>query len=190
MEFLHKNNDPSSPVDSIRVNWFYRPKDIARKTQDTRLLYATMHSDISPLNTLRGKCIVRHKADIPKLEDYRKIPDCFWWDKLYDRYISKHYDAIPTSQIVNVPERVKKVLDEQWKFVLVEQGRGKELTSAAKSCKRCNGYCARYVPNHELPWPSVLRTAPNFFCSQFVACPVPSPSPFLFPFLQQCQPRA
>jgi RecB family endonuclease NucS len=34
-------------------------------------------------------------------------------------------------------------LDERWKFVVVEVGRGKELTSAIKSCKRCQRYCAR-----------------------------------------------
>ncbi|ROV99900.1 hypothetical protein VMCG_06241 [Cytospora schulzeri] len=142
MEFLHSKNDASNPVDSIRVNWFYRPKDMGRKSQDTRMLFATMHSDISPLNTLRGKCTVRHKAEISNVDEYRKSPDCFWWDKMYDRYIQKNYDAIPTSQIINVPERVKKVLDERWKYVLVEQGRGKELTSAVKLCKRCSGYCA------------------------------------------------
>ncbi|KAJ0121333.1 hypothetical protein J7T55_008497 [Diaporthe amygdali] len=142
MEFLHSKNDASRPVDSIRVNWFYRPKDIGRKAQDTRMLFATMHSDICPLNSLRGKCEVRHKAEIPNAEEYRRNPDCFWWDKMYDRYIQKNYEAIPTSQIINVPERVKKVLDERWKYILVEQGRGKELTSAVKSCKRCSGYCA------------------------------------------------
>lgn len=146
MEFLHSKNDASRPVDSIRVNWFYRPKDIGRKAQDTRMLFATMHSDICPLNSLRGKCTVMHKAEIPNAEAYRRIPDCFWWDKMYDRYIQKNYDAIPTSQIINVPERVKKVLDERWKYILVEQGRGKDLTSAVKSCKRCSGYCAKYVP--------------------------------------------
>lgn len=152
MEFLHAKNDPSKPVDSIRVNWFYRPKDIGRKVQDTRMLFATMHSDISPLNTLRGKCTVKHKAEIASTDEYRKNPDCFWWDKMYDRYIQKNYDAIPTSQIKNVPERVKKVLDERWKYILVEQGRGKELTMAVKSCKRCSNFAPRYVPNHPSPF--------------------------------------
>lgn len=143
MEFLHAGNDVSRPVDALRVNWFYRPKDIARKSQDTRLLYATMHSDISPLTSLRGKCHIKHRAEIDDMDEYRKTPDCFWYEKLYDRYIQKNYEVIPTWQIVNVPEKVKKVLDERWKFILVEQGRGKELTSAVKSCKRCKGYCAR-----------------------------------------------
>lgn len=145
MEFLHVGNNPANPIDALRINWLYRPKDIGRRAQDTRLLFATMHSDISPLAALRGKCEIRHRSEIDNLDEYRKTPDCFWYEKLYDRYIQKNYDLIPTSAIINVPERVKKVLDERWKFVLVEQGRGKELTSAMKLCKKCGAYCARFV---------------------------------------------
>ncbi|KAI1482717.1 hypothetical protein F4774DRAFT_245997 [Daldinia eschscholtzii] len=142
MEFLHVQNDVSKAVDALRINWYYRPKDIGKKVNDTRLVFATMHSDISPLTALRGKCQIRHKAEIEDMDTYRKTPDCFWYEKLYDRYIQKNYDVIPCFQIVNVPERVKKVLDERWKYILVEQGRSKEFTSAVKLCKRCSGYCA------------------------------------------------
>ncbi|KAI1312577.1 hypothetical protein F5Y03DRAFT_241420 [Xylaria venustula] len=142
MEFLHVQNDPKKPVDALRINWYYRPKDIGKRVNDTRLVFATMHSDISPLTSLRGKCQIRHKAEVEDMDAYRKTPDRFWYEKLYDRYIQKHYDVIPCFQIVNVPEKVKKVLDERWKYILVEQGRGKEFTSAVKLCKRCNGYCA------------------------------------------------
>ncbi|WXC62278.1 hypothetical protein SNK03_008135 [Fusarium graminearum] len=142
MEFLHVQNDNSRPVEAIRINWYYRPKDIGRKSTDTRMVFATMHSDISPLTALRGKCQIHHKAEISNMDAYRKTSDSFWYDKLYDRYIQKNYDLIPTRSIVNVPANVKKVLDERWKYVLVEQGRGKELTSAVKLCKRCTGYCA------------------------------------------------
>ncbi|KAK3329640.1 hypothetical protein B0H66DRAFT_465295 [Apodospora peruviana] len=142
MEFLHVKNDNSLPVDALRINWYYRPKDIGRKVQDTRLVFATMHSDISPLTSLRGKCQIRHKAEIANMTEYKRQPDSFWYEKLYDRYIQKNYEVIPTTQIINVPEHVKKVLDERWKYILVEQGRGKELTSAVKTCKRCTGYCA------------------------------------------------
>lgn len=145
MEFLHVQNNAAKAVEALRMNWYYRPKDIAKNMNDTRLVFATMHSDISPLTSLRGKCQIRHKAEIEDMEAYRKTPDCFWFEKLYDRYIQKYYDVIPCFQIVNVPERVKKVLDERWKYILVEQGRAKEFTSAVKSCKRCSGYCARYV---------------------------------------------
>ncbi|KAL6895578.1 hypothetical protein HDV57DRAFT_479881 [Trichoderma longibrachiatum] len=142
MEFMHAGNDAARPVDAVRINWFYRPKDIGRKASDTRMVFASMHSDISPLTALRGKCQIRHRLEIENMDDYRRQPDSFWFEKLYDRYIQKNYDLIPTRLIVNVPEKVKKVLDERWKYVLVEQGRGKELTSAVKLCKRCSGYCA------------------------------------------------
>jgi hypothetical protein len=49
MEFLHVKNDPTMPI-SMRcasTYWYYRSKDIGRKVQDTRLAFATMHSDIS-----------------------------------------------------------------------------------------------------------------------------------------------
>jgi len=111
MEFLHVKNDPALPVDSVRVNWFYRPRDIARSVQDSRLVFATMHSDQSPLTALRGKCQIKHKAEIENLDAYRKVPDNFWFEKLYDRYMQKNYEVIPTFQIVNVPGPVKKVLD-------------------------------------------------------------------------------
>ncbi len=143
MEFLHTNNDHDMPVDRVRVNWYYRPRDIQRKVNDTRVVFATMHSDNCPLTSLRGKCHVSHRSSIRDIDDFRKTQDCFWYDKLFDRYIHRYYEVIPTGQVINVPARVKKVLDERWKFVLVEIGRGKELTSAIKTCKRCSCYSAR-----------------------------------------------
>lgn len=164
MEFLHKKNDSKKPVEALRINWYYRPKDIGKKVNDTRVLYASMHSDTSPLNSLRGKCQIRHKAEIDAMDVYRRTPDCFWFDKLYDRYIQKYYEVIPCFQIVNVPEKVKKVLDERWKYIIVEQGRSKEFTSAVKLCKRCGEYCARYVPFSPPPYPCPVLTLPsNFF---------------------------
>ncbi|GAB7364136.1 hypothetical protein MBLNU230_g4687t1 [Neophaeotheca triangularis] len=142
MEFLHEDNNPMKPVDSIRVNWFYRPRDVMRSTADSRLLYATMHSDTSPISSLRGKCTIKHKSEISDLDAYRKERDSFYFIQVFDRFIRRWYECIPTSQIINVPEKVKKALDERWKFVAVEIGRVKELTSAVKTCKRCTRYCA------------------------------------------------
>ncbi|TKA63533.1 hypothetical protein B0A49_11314 [Cryomyces minteri] len=143
MEFLHKNaDDKNSPIDSMRVNWYYRPRDVQRYNNDTRLLYGTMHSDLCPITSLRGKCTILHRSEIKDLDEYRKGKDCFWFNQIFDRFIHRWYEVIPTAQIINVPEKVKKALDVRWKFVAVEIGRVKELTSAAKSCKRCTDYCA------------------------------------------------
>jgi BAH domain len=143
MEFLHSRSDPKAPVESVRVNWYYRPKDIQRKVQDTRVVFASMHSDTCPLTSLRGKCQIQHLSDISNLDEYRVKKDSFWFDKLFDRYIHRYYEVVPTNKVINVPHHVKKVLDERWKFVLVEIGRGKELTSAVKTCKKCAGYAAK-----------------------------------------------
>ena len=143
MEFLHVDNIQSQPVDALRVNWYLRPRDIQRKVSDYRVVFASMQSDTCPITSLRGKCRVWHRNEIGDLDAYRKEPDSFWYDKMFDRYIHRYFEVIPTSQVINVPAKVKKVLDERWKYVVVEIGRGKELTGAIKSCKRCRGYCAR-----------------------------------------------
>lgn len=126
----------------MRVNWYYRPRDVQRFNNDTRLVYATMHSDLCPLTSLRGKCIIKHRSEFQDLEAFRKEQDSFYFTQVFDRFIRRWYECIPTSLITNVPEKVKKALDERWKFVAVEVGRVKELTSAVKTCKRCGRYCA------------------------------------------------
>lgn len=143
MEFLHVDNDRTKAIDSIRINWFFRPRDIQRRTIDSRLVFASMQSDTSPLHSLRGKCRVHHRQEIKDLDKYRKEVDSFWYERVFDRYIHRYYDVIPVSQVINVPSKVKRVLDERWRYVLVETGHGKELTSAIKSCARCSDYCAR-----------------------------------------------
>ncbi|PGH16024.1 hypothetical protein AJ79_02004 [Helicocarpus griseus UAMH5409] len=142
MEFLPSKDNPDGPIENIRVNWYYRPRDIHRKAADVRVVFASMHSDTCPLSSLRGKCEIRHQSEIENLDEYRKFRDCFWFEKMYDRYIQRYYEVIPTSKVINVPQHVKKVLDERWKYVLVELGRRKELTSAVKTCKRCSLYAA------------------------------------------------
>lgn len=143
MEFLHANNDPARPIDAIRVNWYYRPRDMQKPVTDTRMIVATMHSDSCPLTSLRGKCKVVHLSEIEDVDEFRKENDAFWFDKMFDRYIHRQYEVIATSQVINVPTKVKKVLDEQWKYLVVENSRVKELTSAVKLCKRCRQYCAK-----------------------------------------------
>ena len=143
MEFKHADpTDPKSPVMSMLINWFYRPRDISRMSNDARFLFATMQSDESPISSLRGKCVIKHRTEIKDLDEYRKQRDAFWFNQLYDRYSHRPYEIIPSSAVINVPEKVKKVLDERWQFLVVEQTRQKELTSAVKLCKRCSLYCA------------------------------------------------
>ncbi|KAJ5219343.1 uncharacterized protein N7498_001442 [Penicillium cinerascens] len=142
MELLPSKTKESGVIEALRVNWYYRPRDIQRHSADTRYLYASMHSDTCPLSSLRGKCQIRHVTEIADLNVYKKTRDSFWYDKMFDRYIHRLYDVIPTKDVVNVPPNVKRVLDDRWKFILVEIGKGKELTGAVKTCKRCHLFAA------------------------------------------------
>jgi BAH domain len=133
-------------VKSIRVNWFYRPQDISHKMQpDTRSLYATMHSDVNPISTVRGVCKILHRSEIPnhKFEEYKKGENNFWFSRLHDRYIQRNYDVVPTSEITNVPEHVGAVLRETWKYVIVENGAKKELCMEPRKCTKCGEWCRR-----------------------------------------------
>src|SRR5690606_33393725 len=103
MEFLHTNNETTQPIDSIRVNWYYRPRDIQKKLTDSRQVYATMHSDTCPLASVRGHCTIMHKANIEDFDEYRKQENSFWFEKMFDRYIHRFYDVIPTRDVLNVP---------------------------------------------------------------------------------------
>jgi hypothetical protein len=145
MEFLHVDaGNVNSAVDSVRVNWYYRPRDVQRFSTDMRLVFSTMHSDMCPITSLRGKCTIKHRSEIEDLDAYRRERDSFYFVQCFDRFIRRSYECIPVAQIINVPDKVKKALDERWKFVVVEIGRVKELTSAAKTCKRCARYCASH----------------------------------------------
>ena len=139
MEFIHAENDSSLPVEELRVNWYYRPRDIQRKATDSRVVFASMHSDTSSLSSLRGKCYIKHRSEVT-VDECRRLRDTFWFDKMYDRYIHRYYEVVPTNNIINVPPNVKKVLDERWTYVLVELGRSNLLTDPSKTCQRCGLY--------------------------------------------------
>ncbi|KAJ6144203.1 hypothetical protein N7470_008098 [Penicillium chermesinum] len=117
MEFLPSKTKETGVIEALRVNWYYRPRDIQRHSPDSRFLYASMHSDTCPLSSLRGKCQIRHVTEIEDMNTYKKTRDSFWYDKMFDRYIHRLYDVIPTKDVINVPTNVKKVLDDRWKFI-------------------------------------------------------------------------
>jgi hypothetical protein len=126
-----------------RIAWFNRPKDvIGRKTADPRLLVATMHSDVNPVSSIRGKCTVTHKHYLNEpLEQYRKKPDHFYYNQLYDRYIQRVYDIIPCETIQNLPEDILSALSQSYQYVVVEQGNSANLTSIRRICCVCLQWC-------------------------------------------------
>jgi hypothetical protein len=99
-----------------------------------------MHSDMCPITSLRGNIQIRHRSEISDLDEYRKQKDSFWFEEVFDRFIHRYYRAIPTVDVINVPEKVKKALDERWKYIVVEQNKIKELTTPGKNCVRCKNF--------------------------------------------------
>lgn len=69
--------DPEG-VPTVLVGWFYRTRDVSmRRKGDSRMLVATMHSDWNPVESIRGKCTIRHRQQIPDLEAY-KMQEWVW----------------------------------------------------------------------------------------------------------------
>lgn len=140
----HKMADSKISAENymVRVNWFYRPKDIQKKSTDSRLLYVTMNSDLCPIASIRGKVTVSHKEYIEDFDLYRSQPNCFWFDKLFDGYIISLFDVVPTEKIINIPLRAQKVLQERFRYAIVEAGRAKDLCASPKNCVKCTQWCS------------------------------------------------
>jgi hypothetical protein len=143
MEFCHVPNRKGLQV---RVAWYSRPKDVFnRKRYDSSMLIATMNSDLNPVSSIRGKCIVLHKYHIPKdrFEAYKKQNDCFYYTQMYDRYMQRVYDLLPCDLVQNVPMDVQEALCQRYQFIVVEQGKAADLTGARRTCCACQTWCNR-----------------------------------------------
>ncbi|KAF9093185.1 putative PHD type zinc finger protein with BAH domain-containing protein [Mortierella sp. GBA35] len=127
----------------VRIGWFYRPKDVmARRNFDPRLLIATMHSDMNPLTSIRGRCTVTHQAYIKDLDAYKKKPDHFYYNQLFDRYIHRFYDVLPVESVRNLPAKVAEELTRRYQYIVVETGTASEYTDAHRVCLICKRWCA------------------------------------------------
>ncbi|KAG7661694.1 SNT2 [[Candida] subhashii] len=165
---------------SFQIQWFYRPRDISKLTSDSRLLFASMHTDTCPLTSFRGLVTVEHKQDIEdrylndsklqkqlrnnnkksaspsttlsSLELYTQKPNCFYFDKLFDRYMIKFYDVLSTKnllQYADVENSKSKnfliALNKRFEFIFVESQRTKSLVNTFSSnscnCEICGQWC-------------------------------------------------
>jgi hypothetical protein len=163
----------------FKIQWFYRPRDISKSTSDSRLLFASMHSDTCPFISYRGLITVRHKQDIENeyeltkqktdkkpttkkssspsnslsvLEMYSQQPDCFYFDKLFDRYMIKFYEIILTEDLLKYADsddckskHFLKALNKRFEFIFVEGTRAKSLfstfSSSSCNCEKCGLWC-------------------------------------------------
>lgn len=85
-----------------RLAWYYRPTDVSdRPNPDSRLLLAAIYSEIADLSQLRAKCHVIHRDKITDLSGWKKRPDRFYFNRLFDPYIKKEFEVIQSSDVRN-----------------------------------------------------------------------------------------
>ncbi|SNX86598.1 uncharacterized protein MEPE_05307 [Melanopsichium pennsylvanicum] len=138
----------SSGTLQVRANVFLRMRDISlRSINDPRLLVATMHSDVFSLENVRGICEVRHRDLIgsgtaPDVSQWKKKEDHFFYYQLYDRYIHRFYDVIPTEKVQNAPPEVLTTLRTRYSFVVAEAGMINDLTDAVRGCAVCHRWAS------------------------------------------------
>ncbi|EGV64063.1 putative PHD type zinc finger protein with BAH domain-containing protein [Yamadazyma tenuis] len=135
----------------FQVQWFYRPRDISKPSPDSRLLFASMHTDTCPLHSFRGLVDVRHKQDIENLDDFIKRPNSFFFDKLYDRYMMKFYDVISTLYLLKISNNDKSAhfltaLNKRFDYIFIESQMTKFLINGFQSgsctCENCGQWCS------------------------------------------------
>jgi hypothetical protein len=137
----------SSGTLQVRANIYLRQRDLHNKSLiDSRLLTATMHSDVFALDNIRGVCEVRHRdliGEAPKLAAWKKEKDHFYYHQLFDRYLHRSYDVIPTDRIRNVPFDVLTVLRNRYSFVVAEPSMTPDLCGALRGCFVCQKWASR-----------------------------------------------
>ncbi|KAI9008577.1 BAH domain-containing protein [Hyaloraphidium curvatum] len=119
------------------VGWFYRTRDISmRRRGDSRMLVATMHSDWNPIESIRGKCTIRHRQHIDDLEAYKMQDDCFYYEQLYDRFTQRFYDVVPMESVRTLPPDTMESL-KAFDFIVTDAGKGTDFTSM-EVCTTCS----------------------------------------------------
>ncbi|KAK6461866.1 PHD type zinc finger protein with BAH domain-containing protein [Scheffersomyces coipomensis] len=178
-------NEQAELVDAskyqFQMQWFYRPRDISKSTSDSRVLFASMHTDTCPMASFRGLVTVKHKQDIEDesqyaasslkankpqnqkksaspghsstaIDLYIQNPNCFYFDKLFDRYMIKFYDILSTSNLLqyavkdnNTSRNFLTALNKRFEYIFVESQRTKSFINTFSSnscnCEKCGQWC-------------------------------------------------
>jgi hypothetical protein len=86
----------------VRLAWYYRPSDVSdRPVADSRLLLAAIYSEVCDINQLRAKCHVVHRDKISDLAGWKRRPDRFYFNRLFDPYIKKEFEIIQSTDVRN-----------------------------------------------------------------------------------------
>jgi hypothetical protein len=137
----------SSGTLQVRLNIYLRQRDLHNKSvSDSRTLVATMHSEIFALENVRGLCVVRHRdliGEAPEISQWKKREDHFVFHQLYDRFLHKYFDVIPTEKIRNAPLEVLTALKNSYSFVIAEPSTSSDLCGTLRGCSVCKKWASR-----------------------------------------------
>jgi hypothetical protein len=166
MEFLPPEDVPKARPENpylytrVRLAWYYRPSDVSdRPVADSRLLLAAIYSEVCDINQLRARCHVVHRDKISDLSGWKKRPDRFYFNRLFDPYIKKEFEIIQSTDVRNgqfllmaifsklitnillVPDNVRKILTDRYEYVVAEKEVIPDLTDAVRLCGTCQEWC-------------------------------------------------
>lgn len=130
----------------VRLAWYYRPSDLNdRPNADPRLLLAAIFSEVQPVSHLRAKCRVRHKDKIADLQVWKRKPDHFYFQRVFDPYIRKEFDVLRSADVTNLPPEIREVLQSRYEFVVAERDVIGDLTDTLRLCETCD----KWAPSHD-----------------------------------------
>ncbi|THV02548.1 hypothetical protein K435DRAFT_749271 [Dendrothele bispora CBS 962.96] len=147
MEFLKPEGKTGPESESyhytrVRLAWYYRPSDVSdRPVADSRLLLAAIYSEVCDINQIRAKCHVVHRDKITDLSGWKKRPDRFYFNKLFDPYIKREFEIIQASDVRNIPDDVRNTLLDRYEFVVAEKEVIPDLTDTIRLCESCTEWC-------------------------------------------------
>jgi hypothetical protein len=137
-----KGKEPASVYTRVRLAWYYRPSDVSdRPVADSRLLLAAIYSEICDVAQLRAKCYVVHRDKITDLAGWKKRPDRFYFNRLFDPYIKKEFEVIQSNDVRNLPTQIRDVLTQRYEYVVAEKEIVPDLTDALRNCDTCSNWC-------------------------------------------------
>lgn len=127
----------------VRLAWYYRPSDVSdRPVADSRLLLAAIYSEVCDIGQLRSKCYVLHRDKITDLAGWKKRPDHFYFNRLFDPYIKKEFEVIQATDVRNLPDHIRQVLISRYEYVVAEKEVVPDLTDTIRLCVTCGEWCA------------------------------------------------
>ena len=149
----------------VRLAWYYRPGDVSdRSVADPRLLLAAIFSEVCDINQLRAKCHVVHRDKITDLAGWKKRPDRFYFNRLFDPYVKKEFEIIQATDIRNrgyfvlpyfgkmhiadfvldkVPDHIRETLTSRYEYVVAEKEVIPDLTDVIRLCDTCQEWCSK-----------------------------------------------